>query len=65
MVKQKKQNTAMKRYIKPTCEFIEIETLPLLRASIYMGGNKETFDENAEQLANEHRSDWNNIWGDM
>ena len=58
----------MKRYIKPAIEFIEVETAPILKASIYMGGNGETVnpdDENFEQLGNEHRGDWDNIWGNM
>ena len=58
----------MKRYIKPAIEFIEVETAPILKASIYMGGNGETVDpddENFEQLSNEHRGDWENIWKNM
>ena len=58
----------MKRYIKPTIEFIEVETAPILKASIYMGGNGETVnpDENEDiQLTGGHRGDWDNIWGDM
>lgn len=58
----------MKRYIKPAIEFIEVETAPILKASIYMGGNRETVnpDEGEDiQLSGEHRSDWDNIWGNM
>ena len=58
----------MKRYIKPAIEFIEVETAPILKASIYMGGNGETVnpDEDEDiQLSGEHRSDWDNIWGNM
>ena len=56
----------MKRYIKPAIEFIEVETAPILKASIYMGGNEEAI-KNAEeaQLGKEHRGDWENIWGNM
>ena len=68
---QKKRNkqvniTTMKRYIKPAIEFIEVETAPILKASIYMGGNEEAI-KNAEeaQLGKEHRGDWENIWGNM
>lgn len=60
--------TTMKRYIKPAIEFIEVETAPILKASIYMGGNGETVDpdeEGFEQLSNEHRGDWNDIWKNM
>ena len=60
--------TTMKRYIKPTCEIIEVETAPILKASIYMGGNGETVnpDEDEDiQLTGEHRGDWDNIWGNM
>ena len=58
--------TTMKRYIKPTIEFIEVETAPILKASIYMGGNEEGIENpDEEQLGKEHRSDWENIWGNM
>ena len=60
--------TTMKRYIKPAIEFIEVETAPILKASIYMGGNKETVnpDEDEDiQLTGGHRGDWDNIWGNM
>ena len=60
--------TTMKRYIKPTIEFIEVETAPILKASIYMGGNGETVnpDEDEDiQLSGGHRGDWDNIWGNM
>ena len=58
----------MKRYIKPTIEFIEVETSPILDGSIWMGGNGETVDpdeEGFEQLSNEHRGDWSDIWKNM
>ena len=56
----------MKRYIKPAIEFIEVETAPILKASMYMGGNDETIENpEDEQLGKEHRGDWENIWGDM
>ena len=58
----------MKRYIKPTCEFIEVETNPLLilKDSIYMGNNNEGIENpDEEQLGKEHRGDWENIWGNM
>ena len=56
----------MKRYIKPAIEFIEVETAPILKASIYMGGNDESIkDPENEQLTGGHRGDWDNIWGNM
>ena len=59
----------MKRYIKPAIEFIEVETAPILKASIYMGGNGEAININEDdediQLTGGHRSDWDNIWGNM
>ena len=59
----------MKRYIKPTSEFIEVKTSPILDGSMYMGGNGETVppddDDNVDQLSNGHRGDWENIWGNM
>ena len=58
--------TTMKRYIKPTCEIIEVETAPILKASIYMGGNKEGIENpDEEQLGKEYRGDWDNIWKDL
>ena len=53
----------MKRYTKPTSELIEIKTMTgLLIASIEkdeeeMGGGSA--------LSDEHRGDWENIWGNM
>ena len=56
----------MKRYIKPAIEFIEVKTSPILDRSIWMGGNDETIkNPEEEQLGNEHRGDWENIWGNM
>ena len=58
----------MKRYIKPTIEFIEVETVPILDGSIWMGSNGETVnpDEDEDiQLTGGHRGDWDNIWGGM
>ena len=63
--KRKKQEniTTMKRYIKPTSEFVEIKTMgTILIASIEkdeeeMGGGSA--------LSNEHRGDWNDIWKNM
>lgn len=65
--KTKKKNiTTMKRYIKPTIEFIEVETAPILDGSIWMGGNDETIENpEEEQLGKEYRGDWDNIWGNM
>ena len=60
--------TTMKRYIKPTIEFIEVETVPILDGSIWMGSNGETVnpDEDEDiQLTGGHRGDWDNIWGGM
>ena len=63
---QEKNITTMKRYIKPTIEFIEVETAPILDGSIWMGGNLEAIDNpEEEQLGKEHRGDWDNIWGNM
>ena len=63
---QEKNITTMKRYIKPTIEFIEVETAPILKASIYMGGNEEGIENpDEEQLGKEYRGDWDNIWGNM
>lgn len=58
----------MKRYIKPTIEFIEVETAPILKASIYMGGNGEAVDPDEDediQLTGGHRDSWDTIWDSM
>ena len=56
----------MKRYIKPTIEFIEVETSPILDGSIWVGGNNEAIENpDEEQLGKEFRGDWDNIWGNM
>ena len=56
----------MKRYIKPTCEIIEVEISAILKASIYMGGNEEGIENpDEEQLGKEYRGDWMDIWKNM
>ncbi len=57
----------MKRYIKPTIEFIEVETSPILDGSLWVdSGNGGYADpDGSDQLSNEYRSDWQNIWGNM
>ena len=53
----------MKRYTKPTSEFIEIKTMTgLLIASLE---KDETEKPGGDALSNEHRADWENIWGGM
>lgn len=38
----------------------------MLAQSMYVGGNDETIeDPDKDQLSNEHRGDWENIWGNM
>ena len=39
----------MKRYIKPTIEFIEVETSPILDGSIWVGGNNEAIENPDEE----------------
>lgn len=52
-----------RRYIKPTSDFIEIKTMTgLLIASIE---KDETEKPGGDALSNEHRGDWENIWGNM
>ena len=56
----------MKRYIKPTIEFIEVETSPILDGSMYLGGNNEGIENpDEEQLGKEYRGDWMDIWKNM
>lgn len=53
----------MKRYIKPTSELIEIKTMTgLLIGSIE---KDETEKPGGDALSNEHRGDWEDIWGNM
>ena len=52
----------MKRYIKPAIEVIELNVsgsilLVLSKTEEEMGGDSA--------LSDEHRSDWENIWGNM
>ena len=54
--------TTMKRYIKPAIEVIELNVsgsilLVLSKTEEEMGGDSA--------LSDEHRSDWDNIWGNM
>lgn len=69
---QIKENiTTMKRYIKPTIEFIEVKTSPILDGSsgdlwIDGGGGEDYADpDGSDQLSGGHRGDWDNIWGNM
>ena len=52
----------MKRYIKPTSEVVELNVsgnilLTLSKTEEEMGGDSA--------LSDEHRGDWENIWGNM
>ena len=53
----------MKRYIKPTSEFVEIKTM----ANLLISSIEKTEEEKGgdEALTGEHRGDWDNIWGNM
>ena len=50
-----------KEYISPVSEVVEIATLNVLALS------KEDVEQidDTEQWSKEHRSDWDNIWGEM
>ena len=63
--KNKQENiTTMKRYIKPTSEFIEVETSSILEGSMYVGDQDESVGID-EQLTGEQRGDWQDIWSNM
>ena len=69
---QIKENiTTMKRYIKPTSEFIEVKTSPILDGSsgdlwVDGGGDGDYANpDGSDQLSGGHRGDWDNIWGNM
>ena len=50
-----------KEYISPVAEIVEVGTLNMLALS------KESVEQvsDEEQMSNEHRGDWENIWGNM
>ncbi len=50
-----------KEYISPFAEIVEIGTLNMIALSKESG---EQIDDE-EQMSNEFRGDWNNIWGNM
>ena len=49
-----------KVYISPVAEIVEVGTLSVLALS----KDYEQIDSD-EQMSNEFRGDWNNIWGNM
>lgn len=53
----------MKRYIKPTSEFIEIKTMATILIVSLEKDEEEMGGSSA--LTNEQRGDWDNIWGNM
>ena len=62
----------MKLYIKPTSDFIEVKTSPILGGSndgdlwIDGGGGEDYANpDGSDQFTGEHRGDWENIWGNM
>ena len=50
-----------KEYISPVAEIVEVGTLNMLALSKESG---EQMDDE-EQMSNEHRGDWENIWQGM
>ncbi len=50
-----------KEYISPFAEIVEIGTLNMIALSKESG---EQIDDE-EQMSNEFRGDWNNIWGNL
>ena len=50
-----------KEYISPFAEIVEIGTLNMIALSKESG---EQMDDE-EQMSNEFRGDWSNIWGNM
>ena len=50
-----------KIYISPVSDIVEIGTLYMLALS--KESDEQVSDE--EQMSNEHRGDWENIWGNM
>lgn len=50
-----------KEYISPVAEIVEVGTLNMLALSKESG---EQMDDE-DQMSNEFRGDWENIWGNM
>ena len=50
-----------KEYISPDAEIVEVGTLHMIALS--QESNDQIDDE--EQMSNEYRGDWNNIWGNF
>ena len=50
-----------KEYISPFAEIVEVGTLHMIALSKESG---EQMDDE-EQMSNEYRGDWNNIWGNF
>ena len=53
----------MKKYIKPTSEVVEIKTIGTILITSIEKDEEEMGGGSA--LSNEHRGDWENIWGNM
>ena len=50
-----------KQYIVPEVEFVELEMVEILAASIRIGeGEKDA----GESFSNDRRGGWGNLWGD-
>lgn len=50
-----------KEYISPVAEIVELGTLHMLALS----KEAEVQMDDEEQMSNEYRGDWSNIWGNM
>ena len=50
-----------KEYISPVAEIVEVGTLNMLALS----KEPEVQMDDTEQMSNEFRGDWENIWGNM
>ena len=54
-----------KRYDTPYTETIDIEAMSMLALSVPGMNDNEDGEGVGEFDANEHRSDWDNIWAEM
>ena len=52
-----------KKYIAPTCEVVELETVSMIAASVDVGTGSDREENDWEDMSNRHRGEWGNLWG--
>ena len=51
-----------KNYVSPLANEVNVTTEGLIAASLKMNSDK-TVDSSTQQLSNENRGEWGNLWG--